>query len=167
VTITLTDTCRTRQSAYLRRHLAAARHLLSSGPEELSVALVDEPTMARLHRQFLGVRGPTDVLTFELDHGPENRVTSGEIVICAPYARRQAVARGVAWREELLLYALHGLLHLSGHDDRTRSGFDRMHRAEDMILSKLGIGPVFSRGTGGRATDAVAMAAARRRGGQG
>jgi hypothetical protein len=35
------------------------------------------------------------------------------------------------------------MLHLSGYDDRTRGGFDRMHRTEDRILTKLGVGPVF------------------------
>lgn len=45
---------------------------------------------------------------------------------------------------ELLLYALHGLLHLSGFDDRTDSEFAAMHAREDEILTRLGVGPVFS-----------------------
>jgi hypothetical protein len=45
---------------------------------------------------------------------------------------------------ELLLYALHGMLHLAGFDDRTARGFATMHRTEDDILTRLGVGPVFS-----------------------
>ncbi|MGN6726072.1 MAG: rRNA maturation RNAse YbeY, partial [Tepidisphaeraceae bacterium] len=49
---------------------------------------------------------------------------------------------GVA--QELLLYALHGVLHLSGYDDRTESDHRRMHRREDQILHRIGIGPLFA-----------------------
>jgi len=45
---------------------------------------------------------------------------------------------------ELLLYALHGMLHLCGFDDRTDRGFRTMHRREDDILTALGFGPVFA-----------------------
>ena len=44
---------------------------------------------------------------------------------------------------ELLLYAAHGVLHLCGLDDRTAAGFREMHRKEDEILTRLGVGPVF------------------------
>ena len=44
----------------------------------------------------------------------------------------------------LLLYALHGMLHLCGFDDRTAAGFKRMHGTEDRILTRLGVGPVFA-----------------------
>ncbi len=46
-------------------------------------------------------------------------------------------------RNEVLLYALHGMLHLSGFDDRTDADFRKMHRMEDRLLARLGIGPVF------------------------
>ena len=99
--------------------------------------------MSQLHQRFLGIAGPTDVLTFELDHDSRGRVTAGEIVICVPEARRQARLRNTGVERELLLYALHGMLHLSGFDDRTAAGFGRMHQKEDEILARLGIGPVF------------------------
>lgn len=100
--------------------------------------------MAALHERFLGIAGSTDVLTFELERADNHRITHGEIVICAPFARRAAKANGVPYRHELLLYAIHGMLHLSGYDDRTGRGFERMHATEDRILSRLGIGPVFA-----------------------
>jgi hypothetical protein len=43
-----------------------------------------------------------------------------------------------------LLYAIHGVLHLAGYDDRTRRGFVRMHQREDRILKRIGVGPVFN-----------------------
>ena len=100
--------------------------------------------MAQLHEQFMGVRGPTDVLTFPLEKDEAGNVVAGEVVVCVPEARRQARARGVAVERELLLYALHGMLHLCGYDDRTARAFRTMHRTEDRILTQLGVGPVFS-----------------------
>jgi probable rRNA maturation factor len=112
---------------------------------EVSIALVDDGQMAELHAQFLGIAGPTDVLTFELEHDKQKRVIAGEIVICIPEARRQARAAAVKTGDEVLLYAIHGMLHLSGFDDRTERGFCAMHRREDQILTALGVGPVFNR----------------------
>jgi rRNA maturation RNase YbeY len=128
----------------LRRSLGKAHRLLKSPLRELSIALVGAKQMSELHHEFLGLTGPTDVLTFELDHDSRGRITSGEIAICVPVARRQARARGGKTEHEVLLYALHGLLHLCGYDDRTESGFQAMHRREDHILAELGIGPVFN-----------------------
>lgn len=128
---------------YLRRMVRRVLPTVAPDLQDLSIALVGDRRMAALHEQFTQITGPTDVLTFELDHDRRKRVTSGEIVICVPYARRAAAAAGTDLRRELLLYAIHGMLHLAGHEDRTRRGFERMHRAEDRILTELGVGPVF------------------------
>jgi probable rRNA maturation factor len=114
-----------------------------SSLKELSIALLGDPQMSELHHDFLGILGPTDVLTFELDTDSHGRVTSGEIAICVPEARRQARRRGGKIEREILLYAIHGMLHLAGFDDRTDRGFQLMHRREDQILIALGVGPVF------------------------
>ena len=68
---------------------------------------------------------------------------SGEVVICVPQARRAAKVHRVRVENELLLYAIHGMLHLAGFDDRTAAQYKRMHHAEDDILARLGVGPVF------------------------
>ena len=108
---------------------------------ELSVALVGDATMSALHERHMGIAGPTDVLTFELDRDGRGRVISGEVVVCVAQARRQAKG---PLKEEVLLCALHGMLHLNGLDDRTPRQFNAMHRQEDLILTRLGIGRVFS-----------------------
>jgi len=138
--------CQTGQTyvPYLRRYLRRAHALLRPSLVDLSLALVGDAAMSLLHQQFLGAAGPTDVLTFELEHDPAGNVTSGEVIICVPEARRAARKRKAPVERELLLYALHGMLHLSGFDDRTAAGFRIMHRTEDDILTRLGVGPVFA-----------------------
>ena len=123
-------------SPYLRRHLPGVARLLKSPLRELSIALVGDKMMSRLHEQYLQVPGPTDVLTFELDHNKKGRCIAGEIVVCVPQARRQAAG---TIRDEVLLCTLHGMLHLSGFDDRTDRDFAAMHRTEDRILRRLGL----------------------------
>ena len=130
-------------AAWLGRMIRRAWALEDPPLRRLSLALVGDAEMARLHEQFMGLPGPTDVLTFELEHDAEGAPTEGEVVVCVPHARRQARLRGIELRRELLLYSLHGMLHLSGYDDRARRDFETMHRREDQLLTRLGIGPVF------------------------
>jgi len=131
--------------AFLRRHLLAAWPLIDNAPAELSVALVGDSRMSQLHHTFLKIKGPTDVLTFELDHDKTGRCTGGEVIVCVTEAQRRAAEYKIDVAEELLLYALHGLLHLSGFDDRTPSDYRAMHQREDEILKQLGVGPLFHR----------------------
>jgi probable rRNA maturation factor len=89
---------------------------------ELSIAVVDEDEMARLHVEWMDLPGPTDVLSFPMDEmrpgTPEEPAegTLGDIVLCPPVARRQAEAGSHSVADELCLLTTHGILHLLGHD---------------------------------------------------
>jgi probable rRNA maturation factor len=148
---------------FLRRHLRGAHKLLRPPLDELSVAIVGDRRMAELHERFMNVAGPTDVLTFPLDLDPRGRPVSGEVVVCLPEARRRAKEYKVPVERELLLYALHGLLHLCGYDDRTGDDFRAMHRAEDEILTRLGVGPVFAPAAGSAPKRAASRATGARK----
>lgn len=133
---------------WLRRHLLKGHAILNPPLAELSLALVGDTRMADLHQQFMGIPGPTDVLTFPMEHDRRGRVTAGEVIVCVPEARRRSKVEGTDLRDELLLYALHGMLHLSGFDDTTPAKFAAIHREEDRILSLLGRGKVFAASRG-------------------
>ncbi|MHC4549015.1 MAG: rRNA maturation RNase YbeY [Planctomycetota bacterium] len=109
----------------------AAERVLQDRP--VVVALVDDETIAGLHERYLGTAGPTDVLSFP----------HGEIVVSGETARREAEARGIPPLHELVLYVVHGALHLEGHDDQTPPARRRMRAAERRILRELGYGDVF------------------------
>jgi probable rRNA maturation factor len=91
---------------------------------EIFVWLISDRRMSRLHRQFLGKSGLTDVLTFQ----------HGEIFISVAAAKRHARAFGNSLTRELQLYIVHGLLHLNGFDDRTQPGARRMEKMQAKIL---------------------------------
>jgi probable rRNA maturation factor len=130
---------------FLKKKVGLVHGLLRSPLRELSVALVSDSQMSALHERFMNDASPTDVLTFGLEADSRGRVISGEIVINVSQALRESRRRGILLQNELLLYALHGMLHLKGMDDRTDSQYRRMHRLEDRILTKLGVGAVFNK----------------------
>lgn len=148
--LTITAATGAQYAAYLRSNLRRAHAVERPALRELSVALVGDKRMADIHERFMGIAGPTDVMTFELDHDARGRVVAGEVVVCVPHARRQARRSGAAVKNELLLYALHGMLHLSGFDDRTARDFAAMHKREDEILRAIGVGAVFAPARGAR-----------------
>jgi probable rRNA maturation factor len=69
-----------------------------------------------------------------------------DLLICLDEAARQAQSRGIVIERELLLYALHGVLHCLGEDDHDPVAHEQMHAREDGILTALGIGPTFAAG---------------------
>ncbi len=153
-------------TAAIERYLAQAGEMLGAWGE-VRVRIVGDAEMARAHEEFTGVPGTTDVLTFDMTDageapgpGPSALARDGAIAVlrarrvdadilaCADEAHRQAAARGHAVRDEVLLYALHGLLHCLGHDDHDPEAYAAMHALEDAVLRRLGVGAVF--GLGGR-----------------
>jgi probable rRNA maturation factor len=90
---------------------------------ELSIVLVDEAAMERLHVQWMDLPGPTDVMSFPMDElrpGSEDAEPEpgllGDVVLCPSVAAQQAAQAGHTTEEELLLLTTHGILHLLGYD---------------------------------------------------
>jgi probable rRNA maturation factor len=136
-----------RMLDWLEGQLRRLTVLAGEDDATLSVGIVDDEQMADYHEQYSGVSGTTDVLTFDLRNDPGNpdEPIDGDIVICLDEAMRQASARGHDVRLELLLYALHGLLHLQGYNDHDPDEHKAMHDREDELLTEAGLGEVFKR----------------------
>lgn len=84
------------------------------GEVEVSVALLPDADMRRLNHQFLGKSRTTDVLAFALSG--EDEPTVGDVYLGYEQAGRQAEELGVPLGEELARLAIHGTLHVLGHD---------------------------------------------------
>ena len=105
----------------------------ATGSWEITVALVDDARLQSLHRDFLGLDTPTDIMTFPAGEVPE-QMQSGELVISADHAYTQAAAWGHSPAEEIAFLVVHGLLHLSGWRDDTEEQRERMlARQHDLI----------------------------------
>lgn len=131
--------------AFLKWHILQAIRLSGSPLRELSVVIAPDGLMRRLHQKFFDDPTLTDVITFPLEQDERGHAISGEVYLSLTVARRQAQVRGIPTRHELLLYAIHGMLHLSDYDDLTPRKYQAMHKEEDRILQQLGFGPVFGR----------------------
>jgi probable rRNA maturation factor len=109
---------------------ALARHVLSvmgvSPLAELSLMLVTEEAMERLHVQYMGEPGATDVLAFAQDDLSSGAPLSGsdevpeallgDVVLCPEFAARQAASQQHSLHDELHVLCAHGVLHLLGYD---------------------------------------------------
>jgi len=123
---------------------AAACALEAEGSDALlSVTLVDDEEMAELHVRFSGGPGPTDVLAFPFGDDdtprPPGLALLGEVVVSTDTAAREGEERGHGFERELLLYVIHGTLHLLGYDDQDPAERVRMHaRQEELLAAFLG-----------------------------
>lgn len=88
------------------------------GAWEISVVLVDDDELRRLHREFMGIDEPTDVMTFPAGED-EEREAGGDIVISVERAAEQGPEHGDSPAQEVAFLVAHGLLHLCGWDDQT------------------------------------------------
>jgi probable rRNA maturation factor len=101
---------------------------------QISVAVVDDVTIAKLHERFLSDPDPTDVLSFLMERSP--KVLEGEVVVSADTAQAAAPRYGHTAEDELLLYVIHGTLHLVGYDDSTPRMRAVMQRKEREYLAQ-------------------------------
>lgn len=131
-----------RVSVDQQRLAEGIRRVLSSEGirrAQISLAVVDDPTIHELNRRFLEHDWPTDVITFLLDD--EGGRLEGEIVVSADTAHQQAESFGWNTADELLLYCIHGALHLVGFDDQDPESLAEMRAAEQKYLNEFGLQP--------------------------
>ena len=141
-----------RTEETLQTVLQKTAELLKLADEtEISVLLVDNATIRELNRDFRALVAPTDVLSFPLEEeredeaepavigGPSARML-GDIVISVEKAVEQATEYGHSVERELAFLAIHGLLHLLGHDhEKGETAKQAMRAEEKRILAALGI----------------------------
>ena len=95
--------------------------------------------MADINESFLQHEGPTDVITFSYlddDAVPidDSEEAVGEIFVCPTIAVEEAEARKQSLDSEIVLYCIHGLLHLSGLDDHSEQDTLEMRSAETKVM---------------------------------
>ncbi len=97
----------------------------------INLVVVDEKVIRKLNSEYRSRRYVTDVLSFTYDHQP----LMGEIIICLPYAKKQARIEGVSVAQQLNRLVIHGTFHLLGFDHQTLKQWRQMNQLEQFILS--------------------------------
>jgi rRNA maturation RNase YbeY len=120
----------------LRRIVGALMTLLRTKQYDLGIYIVAAREMTHLNETFLHHLGSTDVITFDYSE-PSAAALHGELFICLDEAIGQARRFGTTWPKELTRYAVHGVLHLRGFDDRRVAERRKMKREENRLLRAL------------------------------
>ncbi len=112
----------------------------------LTLVVTGNEEIQSMNRDYRGVDAITDVLAFGNSGTTDSDGFSedgprylGDIVIAFPRAAEQAAAENHPVEEELWLLAVHGLLHLLGHDHDEPDEQQRMWLLQDAVLAKLGV----------------------------
>jgi probable rRNA maturation factor len=103
--------------------------------KELSILLVDDEEIKRLNSQYLGRKRPTNVIAFPMD-GPNEHLL-GDIVISTETAQKEAEKLNLPFEEHLARLLIHGILHLLGYEDQTKSQYRKMRQKEEELLQYL------------------------------
>ena len=98
--------------------------------EVIEVSLISDEAIAQVHADFMDDPTATDVITFH----------HGEILISTETAAREGPSHGNSPAEEILLYVVHGILHLNGHIDSAPIEREAMHHCQDKIVNELLLG---------------------------
>ncbi len=95
----------------------------------LEIVFVRENTMRNYNKRFTGSHGTTDVLAFDVDN-------VYIVIVCTDVARKNAILYGERYEDELVLYIIHGILHLSGYDHKVGKKEKFMREKERELIEK-------------------------------
>ena len=107
---------------------------------ELLIRLVSPVEIQVLNKEYRDKNQVTNVLSFQSDI-PDDVEESilGDVVICVDVVREEALFGNKKFGDHLTHMAVHGILHLLGHDHEDITSANKMESIEIDFLGKLGI----------------------------
>ena len=112
----------------------------SVGDSELLIRLVSPLEIQVLNKEYRSKNQVTNVLSFQSDIPEEvGEHILGDVVICVDVVREEAVVGGKVFSDHLSHMAIHGILHLIGHDHTDLVSANKMELIEIDFLKKIGI----------------------------
>ncbi len=120
---------------------ATLRHQDAPAGATVTLIVTGDEEIRQLNRQFRQIDAPTDVLAFPAAsnapfvEAPDQPPYLGDVIVSYPRAAAQAAEADHSVQAELTLLAVHGALHLLGHDHATPQKKIAMWAAQDAILT--------------------------------
>jgi len=122
-----------RDREQLRRWLQAVARDHGHSINELNYVLMSDDALLAYNQRYLGHDEYTDVITFD---GQTGTGVSGDILMSYDRIKENATELGIPAQHELRRVMVHGLLHLLGHDDKTKAQKSAMREQEDKYLAR-------------------------------
>ncbi len=104
--------------------------ILKKDKRELEIIFLSDAAIKRINGKYKHSNRVTDVLSFDLG-------SCGQILISSDMALKNSRVFSTSLEKELVLYVIHGILHLFGYDDEEISARSKMFRKQDSILEML------------------------------
>ena len=112
----------------------------STGDSELLIRLVSPVEIQVLNKEYRNKNQVTNVLSFQSEIPDEvEESILGDVVICIDVVREEALVGDKKFADHLTHMAVHGILHLIGHDHEDITSAYKMESIEIDFLDKLGI----------------------------
>lgn len=106
-----------------------------------SVVLVDEKRIQEINKVYRKIDKVTDVISFAFEDNDKRVYNStrilGEIYICIPRMKEQAISYGHSEIREIAFLGVHGLLHLLGYDHMQKEAEEIMFAKQELILNEF------------------------------
>ncbi len=99
---------------------------------EISYIFCTDPFLLELNKKYLKHKTLTDIITFDYS---EQETTSADVFISIDRIKENAIKFGVKPHDEMLRVMIHGILHLMGYSDKSKSEKSVMKEKEDEYLS--------------------------------
>ena len=111
------------------------------GKKTFNIIFVDKNEIQRINKEYRNIDKVTDVISFALVDDKEIEQTNelGDIFICVERAKEQALEYGHSEAREFAFLAVHGYLHLCGHDHQTKDEEEIMFSIQEKILESANL----------------------------
>jgi len=125
----------------IRQAVAEAARAAAGAHGDIAIVLTDDTAMAALNKRWRGQDKPTNVLSFPAQAvpGTGGPMHLGDIVIAFETTAAEAARDAKPFAHHLAHLAVHGYLHLLGHDHETDREAGAMERLETQILARIGV----------------------------
>ncbi|MBI5124522.1 MAG: rRNA maturation RNase YbeY [Candidatus Omnitrophica bacterium] len=116
---------------YIKKIVAEILKILKKTRKiDLEIVFLSDKEIRRFNKRYKHSDGSTDVLSFDLG-------SCGQILISSDTALSNSSIFNTPFEEEVVLYVIHGILHLFGYDDETEAQKRKMSKKESAILKRL------------------------------
>lgn len=137
--ISIEDNNLYKDYSYLKNLLKYTLKKLKVKNAVFSVIFVDENKIKEINKEYRNINEITDVISFAFEDTKNNCYNKirllGDIYICIPRMKNQAINYGHSEKRELSFLCIHGLLHLLGYNHMDKEDEIEMFQLQEMILN--------------------------------